>query len=80
MKVRFSKDIPLLDVKTPKIGSIYHLSWARSHAMKWRLLKIDGNFVDMETPVTKKYMRAKLSDLKHLRSSQVKIIKGEMQQ
>lgn len=68
----YSKDIPLLEVSDPKIGGLYHLSWA-GHGCVWRLKELKGEWVKLETPKTRKEKWAKRLDLRHTRSAQSKI-------
>ena len=67
-----SKKIDLLKVSDPKIGSLYHLSWA-SNGCVWRLKEIKGEWVKVVTPKTGKERWAKINDLRHTRKQQNKI-------
>lgn len=64
---------PLLPVEHPVIGAKYHLAWARKHGMVWTLVRIEGDSAVLQTPVTKKWLRAKLVDLRHTRNEQTRI-------
>lgn len=68
----YSKDIPLLEVSDPKIGGLYHLSWAGNGCV-WRLKELKGEWVKLETPKTHKEKWAKRLDLRHTRNAQSKI-------
>lgn len=80
MKIRYNKNTPLLNVKIPVIGSLYHLSWARKRGMVWRLVSIDGEYAVLKTPVTNKEIRSKLDTLRHTRTNQTKINLGKKKQ
>ena len=54
-------------VQTPVIGNIYHISWAKSTKMKWKLVKIEGNIAYLETPKTKKPIKCNTSELRDIR-------------
>jgi len=75
-KSEYTKSDPLLPVINPKIGAKYHLSWAKKHGMVWVLTAIDGDIAIMRTPKTKRVLRTKLSDLRHMRRTQLKIENG----
>ena len=51
-------------VTNPTIGNKYHLSWASSRGMVWKLKEIEGIWAFMETPKTGKPLTAKLCDLR----------------
>lgn len=55
-------------VTNPKLGAIYHLSWASKRGMKWRLMSVNGPWAYMETPRTKKPLTAKVADLREINS------------
>lgn len=71
-KVIYSGDVPLLEVENPKVGALYHMSWAKN-ACVWRLKEIKGEWVKIETPKTKKEKWARRSDLRHTRKTQSNI-------
>jgi len=73
MRKIFYKTDELIAVDSPKIGEKYHLSWAKKNGMVWVLTSIIGNDAIMMTPKTKKILRAKVSELRHLRKNQQKI-------
>ena len=58
-------------VENPRIGNLYHLSWADGGAV-WRLLSIDGENCMMVTPKTGKERIAKVKDLRMTRGEQSK--------
>ena len=68
----YSRDIPLLEVSDPKVGGLYHLSWA-GHGCVWRLKGLKGEWVKLETPRSRKERWAKKADLRHTRRTQTKI-------
>jgi hypothetical protein len=72
-KTIYYKTDDLIAVDSPKIGEKYHLSWAKSKGMVWKLLSINGEDITMITPKTGKILRAKRKDLRHLRKNQYKI-------
>lgn len=50
----------------PTVGNKYHLSWAM-HSCVWKLVEIvDLNWCWLETPKTKKRIKAKIEDLRLL--------------
>jgi len=62
-----------IKVNNPRIGCAYHLAWANTGC--WWILKQlseDGNCV-LETPSTKKQIKAKTDDLRHTKKNQRKI-------
>jgi len=68
----YSRSVPLLEVIDPKVGALYHLSWA-GHGCVWRVKEIKGGWVRLETPKTHIERWAKKSDLRHTRATQTKI-------
>ncbi len=71
----YKKTEALLPVEKPNVGGLYHVSWAK-HGCVWRLLKIDETtgIATMITPKTRKEITVKVSDLRHTRSAQTKIL------
>ncbi len=67
---KHTNQIPLIPVDKPRIGEKYHLSWAKSHGMVWKLKAIEGDEVILETPRTKKILKSKLSDLREIRRNE----------
>ena len=74
MKVRYTQAADLLKVDNPIVGRKYHLTWAQRGCV-WILKEIntDGVRCLLQTPRTKKYLVANLSDLRHTRKEQFKI-------
>jgi len=56
-------------VNHPTIGELYHLSWAQSRGMVWKLIDFNGDKALMETPKTKKRLTTKLATLRHTNRS-----------
>lgn len=71
----YSKSQPLIPVDTPKVGAMYHVSWA-AHGCVWRCLNINEHncTAEMITPKSKKRITVRLSDLRHTRKAQTKIL------
>lgn len=53
------------------IGKLIHLRWA-SRGCTWRLLRIEGEVIFLETPKTHKPLTAKASDAMYTRQHQPK--------
>lgn len=77
MKHRFKKDIPLLPVLKPTIGTKYHVSWAYNRGVVGICISVDeqDKTVILKRPKGKELFKhpVKWSDLRHTRKQQVKI-------
>lgn len=77
MKVIYHGSTPLLSVREPKIGELYHCSWARKKGMVWKCIAINeqDQTVTLITPKTKILLSkpVKIIDLRYTRAEQTRI-------
>ena len=66
-------------VNKPHIGQTYHLSWAYSKAMKWKLegISSDGVTAFLITPKSKKRISSRVLDLRLTSKEAHKVAKGK---